>query len=380
VVVLGVVSVADVASPRPAGWVTDQAHVVDAASARRLDTIAERLHTDRSIELAVVTVDDVPGTPKQFATELFNRWGIGSSQTHNGVLVLLVMAKRRLEIETGRGIEAALTAAWLADMQRVTMVPRLKSRDFAGGLVAGVEAIDEHLRAAPAETTSTAPPGEYRSDGAPTSATGAADRTRIGAAVPVADPAPAPATAGASSGDGLPVGGLLGAGTVLLGGAGGLALRAARRRQRTCFRCQPPRTMLMLDEIADDAHLDAGQRTEERIGSVEYEVLVCPGCQASRTLRRGRWFSGHDTCDGCAYKTSRSTSTTLVEATYDQGGEIEVVEACKNCNRHHRYTRSTPARTRPSTSSSSTSYSSSSPSSSGFSGGSSSGGGAGSSW
>lgn len=31
---------------------------------QQLDGLAERLHTDRGIELAVVTVDNVPGTPK----------------------------------------------------------------------------------------------------------------------------------------------------------------------------------------------------------------------------------------------------------------------------------------------------------------------------
>src|SRR5439155_22521929 len=124
VVVLGAASVADVPSPRPHGWVTDQAGVLDAAGAQQIDAIAGRLHADRGIELAVVTVDDVQGTPKKFATALFQRWGIGSAQTNNGVLVLLVTGKRRLEIETGRGVEPALTAAWLADMQASTMVPR----------------------------------------------------------------------------------------------------------------------------------------------------------------------------------------------------------------------------------------------------------------
>ncbi|NLC57662.1 MAG: hypothetical protein GX774_12555, partial [Armatimonadetes bacterium] len=42
--------------------------------------------------------------PKQFATALFNRWGIGKKGKDNGVLVLLVMEARRVEVETGYGI------------------------------------------------------------------------------------------------------------------------------------------------------------------------------------------------------------------------------------------------------------------------------------
>ncbi len=145
-VIVQVASVADVASPRPAGWVTDQAGVVSADDEARLDAIADELHRTKGVELAVVTVDSVPGTPKQFATELFNHWKIGSAATNNGVLVLLVMSQRRLEVETGDGIEGALPAQWLADMQTTTMVPRFKQKQLGGGLVAGVQAIAEHVK------------------------------------------------------------------------------------------------------------------------------------------------------------------------------------------------------------------------------------------
>ncbi len=307
------------------------------------------------------------------------------------MLVLLVVGKRRLEIETGRGIEAALPAAWLADMQRDRMVPRFKAGDFQAGLVAGLEAIDEHVRAAPAESTSAAPHGEYRSSGdvvppmvSSSSSPGSPASAGARSAAPTdgsAPTAPALATTTDSQGGGGAAGALAAVGVAVFGLVGGGALVSrTRRRQRTCLDCQPPRTMLALDERADDARLDAGQRTEEAIGSVDYEVLVCPGCQASRTFRHGRWFSGYDSCAGCSYKTSRSTSRTVIEATYDHGGEIEVTESCAHCNRNHSYTRYTSQLTRPSESSSSSSSSSSSDSSSGFSGGSPDGGGAGSSW
>ncbi|MBL9020255.1 MAG: hypothetical protein JNL83_39080 [Myxococcales bacterium] len=147
--------------------------------------------------------------------------------------------------------------------------------------------------------------------------------------------------------------------------------------------------MIPLGEVEDDAHLDGGQRAEERVGSVNYVVLICPGCQATRTLRHGTWFSGYSTCGSCSYKTLRSTSVTTVHATYDHGGQVQTTETCANCGHHHSYTTYTSALTRPSESSSSYSSSSSdyssssssySSSSSGYSGGSSSGGGAGSSW
>ncbi len=164
-VMFGVASVAEVPDPRPGGHVSDQAHVLDAPAAARLDALAAELEATRGIQLAVVTVDDTPAGSKPFATELFNTWRLGRARANNGVLVLLVMGKRRVEVETGTGIEAALPAGWLADMQKDAMVPRFKSKDFAGGLAAGVQAIADHLRAAGGESDSTAPVGEYRNDG-----------------------------------------------------------------------------------------------------------------------------------------------------------------------------------------------------------------------
>ncbi|MBA3393347.1 MAG: TPM domain-containing protein [Deltaproteobacteria bacterium] len=386
--VFQVASVTDIASPRPTGWVTDQAAILDDATEAKLNALAQRLFTSKGIELAIVTVDDVPGTPKQFATKLFNHWGIGAAQTNTGVLVLLVMGKRRLEVETGTGIEAALPAAWLADMQARDMVPRFKQKDFPGGLVAGVEAISAHLGAAPGESTSVAPPGEYRDDGTVVPAgAGASDPGTPGPTVrsePVRVPPPAYVAPVKDDDDGAPSGAIVGGGLGLLGLGGGAALIARhRRRRRICTTCQPNRRMLPLDEVEDDKHLDEGQRKEENLRSVDYEVLICAGCQQSRTLRHNKWFSGYGTCSSCSYKTASSDSRTIVHATYDHGGQVEVTERCMHCSRVHSYTRYTSQLTRPTSSTGSSSSSSSYSSgggSSGFGGGSSSGGGAGSSW
>ena len=374
--VFSMVTVTQVANPRPNGWVTDQANVLDIATEDKLATLAETLYRTKQIELAIVVVDDVRETPKQFATALFNHWGIGNAQTNTGVLVLLVMGKRRLEIETGTGIEAALPSQWLADMQAQQMVPRFKQKDFAGGLVAGVQAIADHLVAAPGESDSTAPRGEYRDNGTVVAQPGSAGVQPV----PVNDAPPPQHVTSPPEDDGAPVGPLAAGGAGLLGVGGGAALFARhRKRQRTCLKCEPNRRMLPLSEVEDDKHLDDGERKEEQLGSVDYEVVICPGCQDARTLRHNKWFSGYSRCSSCSYKTLHSSSTTTVHATYDHGGQVQVTEDCRQCSYHNSYTRYTSALTRPSTSSSS-SYSSSSSGGGSFGGGSSSGGGAGSSW
>ena len=387
--VVGVQSVAQVPSPRPNGWVTDQADVLDAATEARLNELATALQRDRGAEVAVVTIDDSPGDPKAFATELFNTWHIGRAGVDDGVLVLMVMGKRRLEIETGVGLEIPLPAAWLADMQAAQMVPAFKRKDIGGGLIAGLTAIDARLRGLPGEADVPSTPGEYRSDGTVTTPSGPTTQ-------PPRPASSAPASSGGSGGGGGGGGGgdddggagALGYGLGALGalGAGGAGVFALRRRRRRCAACKVQ--MLALDELADDAHLSAGQQAEERLGAVDYEVLICPGCQASKTIVHNHWFSGRQRCPGCSFKTAKSTSRTLVTATYDHGGSVEVTVTCGHCSHRSVSTRSTPRRTRPSsTSSGSRSYgssssrsSSSSSRSSSFGGGRSRGGGAGSSW
>lgn len=373
--VFSFVTVSQVPNPRPTHWVSDQANVLDIPTEDTLNTLAEQLYRTKQIELAIVVVDGVKGTPKQFATQLFNYWKLGSAQTNTGVLVLLVMGARRLEIETGTGIEGALPSQWLADMQAEKMVPRFKAKDFGGGLVAGVQAIHDHLAAAPGEAPTEQQPGEYRDNGVVTSAP----------EVPRTDPQPLPEPAYVAppADDDGNTGTLLAGGAGLAGlGGGGAALYAWRRkRNRTCTKCQPERRMLALSEVEDDQHLSSGERKEEQLGSVDYEVLICAGCQDSRTLRHNKWFSGYSRCGSCSFKTLSSSSSTIVAATYDHGGQVQVTETCRNCSYHNTYTRYTSKLTRPSTSSSSGGSSRSfSSGGGGFGGGSSRGGGAGSSW
>lgn len=147
-----------------------------------------------------------------------------------------------------------------------------------------------------------------------------------------------------------------------------------RRRPRSCERCQNPRHKL--SEETDDPHLNPGQRVEEQLGSVDYDVWWCGRCNDALVLRYGAIFSSYSNCASCQSKTLSSSTTTLVEATYSHGGTVQVDERCQHCSYTNTYTRHTAQLTRDDSSSSS--WSSSSDSS--FGGGSSSGGGSSGSW
>lgn len=331
-----------VPSPRArSSWVADLAGVVSPEQEQEIDHAVGALHAELGAEIAVVAVDEVQGRPKDFATALFNHWGVGDAEANNGVLVLLVVDARRVEIETGYGVEGILPDGWLGRMMDEAMVPRFKAGELGAGLVAGTEALVDRLRQHPVET-----------------------RLGTGGAV-----------TGGSEVDPWPHGGLalvVGAGAasplLLVGG-----LYWHGRRRRRCPVCK--QEMEELSEEAEDAHLDEGQQHEEQLGSRDYEVRVCHEHEQVRIIPKNRWFSGYSSCRRCGYRTSRRRQRTLRAATYTHGGRVQVTETCEHCGHHGVHTYSTPRLTRSSSSSGGGGGGGSS-----FGGGRSGGGGAGRSW
>lgn len=339
------VSVDDVPNPRRHGvWVTDMANVLEPTVEANLNRIIQEAEDDLAVEIAVVTVSDVDApTPKDFATELFNTWGIGKAASNNGMLVLLVVDARRLEMETGYGTETVLTDGWLKSMQEAEMVPAFKEGRYGAGIYTGVEKSIERLR-------------NYAETGVLPEASGGYDGGDDGSA-PL-----------------LPI--LLFAGGGVVGG-GAIARRWKYKKDRTCTVCGE--MMQMLPEEEDDAHLSGGQQMEETIGSVDWQYWYCEPCGDGKLLEVSKWFSGYKRCPSCHRKTMTVTHSTIRAATTYSSGLREVVKECANCNFRRRTTHTIP-RVSTSSSSSGGGFSSGGGGGGSFGGGSSGGGGAGSSW
>ncbi len=138
----------EVPNPRPAGgWVTDMADVVPSATEAELNRLLDSLEQDTGVEIAVVTVPDAGDqVPRDFATELFNRWGIGKAGRDDGVLILLVLDARRVEVETGYGIEPVLPDGRVGAILDRDAVPYFRQGDYGTGLLRTVEAMAQIIR------------------------------------------------------------------------------------------------------------------------------------------------------------------------------------------------------------------------------------------
>ncbi|WP_088889519.1 TPM domain-containing protein [Leptolyngbya ohadii] len=135
----------DIPNPRQTygGWVADSAQILKPETEAQLNRIINDLEASNGAEIAVVTVSDTAsaGSPKAFATALFNDWHIGKKGQDNGVLFLISVGDRRVEIETGYGVEAVLPDAKVGRIIQQEVTPRFKQGDFDGGTIAGTRAL-----------------------------------------------------------------------------------------------------------------------------------------------------------------------------------------------------------------------------------------------
>jgi uncharacterized protein len=142
------VTVEQVPNPRQANgtWVTDMADVLTPDTEVEINRIISDLEKKTSSEMAVVTVTETTSsTPKQFATQLFNRWGIGKAGKNNGVLFLISTGGKRVEIETGSGLQVILPNQTVKSIIDQQIVPNFKQNDYNGGTLSGTKALVNKL-------------------------------------------------------------------------------------------------------------------------------------------------------------------------------------------------------------------------------------------
>jgi uncharacterized protein len=305
----------------------------------------------------IVDYDPTEPSIETFSTNVFNRWGIGSQAKNTGVLVVLAMRNRDIRIELGEGYGTEYDDDMKAVIEEY-IIPRFKESNYAKGLTDGVAQIYREIKGTLPKGFSgaTQPVATTRPSTSTTTTTArySSSSSNLNGALPLA--------AGA-------------AGFAGVGGAGAWILREVRRRRpRKCASCGT--MMVRLDEAQDDTYLDAGQKLEEVLGSVNYDVWECPSCQKRDMYDYRAWFSSQSNCPQCGYRTLSRTSTVIEHATQYSTGLRLVETDCQNCQHHQEWNETIPRIQRSHSSHSGGSRSSGG----GGGGGSSSGGGASGSW
>jgi len=347
-------------------YVNDLAGVLSSSDESALRDVVRQIAAN--FDLTVLTIDGIvdydPTEPtiEKFATTLFNKWGIGDKRQNKGVLIVLSMRNRDVRIELGEGYKRDYDDDMKAVIEEY-MIPRFKEGNYARGLTDGANQIYREIMGRLPTGTSNSLQSVSTPRPSTTISTTSTTINRSITLSPSTLKDALPLAAGA-------------AGVAGAGGAGAWILRTVRRRRpRKCASCGT--MMVKLDESADDAHLDKGQRMEEMLGAIDYDVWECPSCQARDMYDYSAWFSSYSACPQCSYRTMTRTSTVIDRATEYSTGLRRVETKCQHCTHHQEWDETIPRVHRSHSSSRGGSRSSGSSS---RGGGSSSGGGASGSW
>jgi len=395
--------VKDVPNPRQINgtWVTDMAGLLDQSTEAQLNSVISQLERKNGTEIAVVTLPQTSpsASPKEFTTALFHYWGIGKKDKDNGVLFLISKGDRRVEIETGYGVEAILPDAKVGNIINTKITPRFKQGDFKGGTLAGTKALVVALEAPQPSSASNKP--------TPTAITSRTPKTTL-AAQPLA-------LSEEPTQDANVPWGLLGGGGLVL--AIGVAYAKSRRvliepegrsrfkgGSRVCICAQCKKRMEKVDDSIIQSTLSEPEKVAQQLGSVRFKGWKCPNC-SKQLIGLGFHRVGYESrsaqfrkCPTCLELTVTHATRTLKHATQYSSGKRLISDKCHCCSYYIEWEetipRLPPPPPPPSRSSSSSSFFSSGGSSGGggfsggggssgggdFGGGSSGGGGAGGSW
>jgi uncharacterized protein len=132
--------------PRLQKPVYDYGNVLSADQERSLDAKLIRYSDTTSTQIVVVTMKNIGGRDiSAFGVELGHEWGIGQRGKDNGVLLLIALEERRINISTGYGVEFGLTDAMSRRIIETIIQPEFKAGNFYAGIDKGTDAIFEVL-------------------------------------------------------------------------------------------------------------------------------------------------------------------------------------------------------------------------------------------
>lgn len=324
--------------------------ILSPSAVGQINAVLDSMRRSLTVEAMVVAVDNIdnPDDASDFATELFELWGLGKADKDNGLLILIVKDQHKVTIRPGYGLEGALPDITCGRIIRDVIAPSFRQDDYDNGTIEAMAMISR-LLANPDFAE------EYRSTAADADFASSDDDLNpfaIFVAISVAlafimlliflleyasvrhrddyhkyrvlvalKPIYLALT-------------LFGifipaiASIPLL-----LCLNHWRNHARRCPNCSSK--MKKVDEVHDNDYLTPSQDLEERIGSVDYDVWLCPDCGETDILPYSSKSSPYIECDNCHARTARLTRDRIIArpTTRTKGRGVKEYE-CLNC--HHR--------------------------------------------
>jgi len=144
----GLASALDV--PPLRGRVNDYAGVMSQDQARSLEIQLAQFEQETGHQVALLTIPTLDGEDIEgFSIRVAENWQIGKKGFDNGVILVVAVKDRRLRLEVGYGLEGVLPDAIAKQVISDYIVPRFRAQDYAGGIIAGIDAVLKVIKKEP---------------------------------------------------------------------------------------------------------------------------------------------------------------------------------------------------------------------------------------
>lgn len=343
-------------------FVSNPNGILSSTTVAQLNATIRQAWRQSSCEFMVAVVDHTdPEDIDQFATELFEAWGLGKKDKDNGVLMVVAKDQRQAIIRTGYGVEGILPDITCWHILDQDMFPDFKKNDYDAGVTAGVDQVCKILTdpeyAAEVQSKYANHKQLTEDDDFWAWFGGYICLSLIITLIAIGyfwwvyfsnKKTPAlgynklkkfnlPVAVLAAIGLGIPI----------------LAyfrlhnlMRRLRNTGRKCPHCGTE--MVKQDEEHDNYYLNTGQDMEEQLNSVDYDVWLCPKCGEKDVIPFDNPDSPYVKCPTCGAKTARLESVRVLRpATTQQEGEEAYIYHCEHCRNNHQKRRTIPKKADP---------------------------------
>lgn len=126
--------------------VNDFSGIFSFSETQKITSLIKKLERATSAEIAVVTVESLDGVSiEKYTNSLFNEWGIGKENRHNGILFLISTSENKYRMEVGRGLDDLLDADFINGLFKKFIIPNFKIRKFGAGILKTLGAISARI-------------------------------------------------------------------------------------------------------------------------------------------------------------------------------------------------------------------------------------------
>ncbi|MBI3357569.1 MAG: TPM domain-containing protein, partial [Nitrospirae bacterium] len=129
--------------PGPMGYVSDHAQVLEGDWKERIRSVCQDLERKTGVEMVVVTVPSLKpfASANEYASTLYEKWGIGSTQQEHGVMVLVAVQERQAAMTLGRQMLPLITPTIMNEVSGTYLHPSIQLGHFGEGLYRTVVAL-----------------------------------------------------------------------------------------------------------------------------------------------------------------------------------------------------------------------------------------------